>query len=109
MDQVAREPVRSTRDLMLDAAADAVVARLGDRPRTLNPVRYSALPPAVPRQRPAPRTPERKTMDGVDVFVHDAGVSPDTLAVILRKASKDSYLKLQMLQPREGCSRGSRS
>lgn len=82
------------------AFADAVVARLGDRPRTLNPVRYSALPPAVPRQRPAPRTPERKTMDGVDVFVHDAGVSPDTLAVILRKASKDSYLKLQMISNR---------
>ncbi|MGY1710386.1 NADP-dependent isocitrate dehydrogenase [Geodermatophilus sp. SYSU D00758] len=81
------------------AFADAVVARLGERPATLPAVAYAALPPFEP---PAPvrREPEPRTMDGVDVFVHHAGVFPDALAATLRDASRSCYLQLQMVSNR---------
>ncbi|MGY1754353.1 NADP-dependent isocitrate dehydrogenase [Blastococcus sp. SYSU D01042] len=81
------------------AFADAVVARLGERPATLPAVTYAGLPPFTSPAPPA-REPERKTMDGVDVFVHRAGISPDDLAAALRAASEHCYLKLQMISNR---------
>ncbi|WP_409331598.1 NADP-dependent isocitrate dehydrogenase [Trujillonella humicola] len=81
------------------AFADAVIARLGERPATLPAVTYADLPPFTPPS-PAVREPERKTMDGVDVFVHRAGISPDDLAAALREASRSCYLQLRMISNR---------
>jgi isocitrate dehydrogenase len=81
------------------AFADAVIARMGEDPTRLPFVRYAALPPATPWV-PSPRAPEPKTMDGVDVFIHQAGSSPDALAATLREAARDAYLKLQMISNR---------
>jgi isocitrate dehydrogenase len=87
------------RTLGTAAFADAVIARLGRNPATLAAVGYSAAPPApVVAVRRA--EPERKTMDGVDVFVHAAGPSPDELAVRLQEAAAGAALQLQMITNR---------
>ena len=63
------------------AFADAVIERLGDAPKHLEPVEYVAPGPVL---RPASATAARrpaaaKAMVGVDVFVHDAVSSPAKL------------------------------
>jgi isocitrate dehydrogenase len=82
------------------AFADAVIDRLGRRPTTLPPVSYPAgqQQPTVPAAtaRPAPR----KTMDGVDVFLHHRDRDPDALAAALTRATEGAALHLQMITNR---------
>ena len=82
--------------------ARAVIERLGESPRTLRPATYREAPPARPmpasngyQRRPA----ARKTMVGVDVFVHDARTSPELLAERLRRL-RPAGLSLQMITNR---------
>jgi isocitrate dehydrogenase len=68
------------------AFADAVIARLGQAPRTLAPVAYQAgAPLGVPQA--APRRKQEKALVGVDVFVHDDRTDPDALAARLQAAA----------------------
>ena len=62
--------------------ADAVVDRLGFMPEKLAPVAYADAPQprSTPRPLYVPRPAARKSIVGVDVFVHAAGVSADYLA-----------------------------
>jgi isocitrate dehydrogenase len=88
------QPVLGTR-----AFADAVIAHLGQRPRSLPAVRYpEQQPQPAPGRVPAPRAV--KTMDGVDVFVDAPGVTPDELAEKLQAAAGDYWLELQMITNR---------
>jgi len=82
-----------------DAFADAVIARLGQSPRTLPAVSYGEavamdLPPVV---RPEPKT---KTLVGVDIFAHWAGEDADRLAERLKSAGGDGLPALVMITNR---------
>ena len=68
--------------------ADAVVARLGQRPETLKPVSYAAVParrPELPAATVRPRA--TKTLVGVDVFVHWRADNPCALASRIQEAT----------------------
>jgi isocitrate dehydrogenase len=81
--------------------ADAVIERLGDAPRQLEPVEYVASSPA-PRQAPAAaarRPAAAKAMVGVDVFVHDAVSTPAKLGERL-SALGTGTLELQLITNR---------
>jgi isocitrate dehydrogenase len=79
------------------AFADAVIARLGQRPKRLKPVTYaSAAPTAATMVRPT--IPARKTRRGVDVFVHWTQKVED-LAGRLR-AGEAHGLRLEMITNR---------
>lgn len=83
-----------------DAFADAVIARLGDEPRHLHPVRYGDQPRIRVDHRPVPRATKR--LVGVDVFLDwdDADRRPDHLADLLAAASASSSLSLKMITNR---------
>lgn len=80
----------SSQKVGTQAFADAVIARLGQVPSHLSPVRYDASgePFAVPVA--SERKPARKKMVGIDVFVHQTG-PVDDLAACLQKAVVGSY------------------
>jgi isocitrate dehydrogenase len=90
------------------AFADAVIARLGQKPSTLKPVSYADASTIAPFTHESwePRlikTQPVKTTIGVDVFVewqgHKQGQTDDVLADKLKKASIDQ-LKLQVITNR---------
>ena len=87
------------------AFAEAVIARLGQRPERLAPVSYAERPstPATPSTSP-PRPPPRatKTLAGVDVFVHEPSLSAEALAERLQGAAAGvaGGLRLQMITNR---------
>jgi isocitrate dehydrogenase len=70
--------------------AEAVIARLGQKPEQLEPAEYNTDAPANLRISIAPTTPARKTMVGVDVFIHRHGISPDELGSRLEAVSNDA-------------------
>jgi isocitrate dehydrogenase len=91
------------------AFADAVIARLGQRPERLAPVSYAARAlPALSAHAltpPPPLAPPRatKTLAGVDVFVHDPSRSAEALAARLQGAAAGAAagaLRLQMITNR---------
>ncbi len=89
---VSREKV-GTREF-----ADAVIARLGSRPENLNPVSYGgSVGLNLPRYQR--RAPMKKTLEGVDLFVHWAGYSADELAETV-VAIGDENVKLSMITNR---------
>lgn len=83
--------------------ASAVIARLGQLPRSLAPVQYEDGPaPALFAEPPAQGAralPASKQMVGVDVFVHWAGTNPETLAEQLQAAGT-ARLPLTMITNR---------
>jgi isocitrate dehydrogenase len=85
------------------AFADAVVARLGQEPRSLAPARYAAdgAPElaAPPPSAVAPPAPARKELVGVDVFLHWRGGEPAALAAALTPVAGDG-LALAMITNR---------
>jgi isocitrate dehydrogenase len=83
------------------AFADAVIERLGDGPRKLEPVEYSNPEPSQQREPVAYVRPEpaRKVMVGVDVFVHDGTTTPAALGELLCSHSTQA-LQLQMITNR---------
>jgi isocitrate dehydrogenase len=86
------------------AFAREVVARLGETPQRLAPVSYPERAPldlAAITARPATASPSRKTLVGVDVFMHwDVGDrDPELLARVLREAA-DGLLDLKVITNR---------
>jgi len=82
-----------------DAFADAVVERLGQKPKTFQPVHYDAAlkPLRLPEyERPAAA---HKQLVGVDVFVQWRGDEPEKLASAMKKAANDS-IELTMITNR---------
>jgi isocitrate dehydrogenase len=92
------DPAVSKQKVGTRAFASAVIERLGQVPQTLTPVSYAEgarfQPPAL---KPVP--PARKETIGVDVFVHEAGISPDALAERLKPCEADG-LRLTMISNR---------
>jgi isocitrate dehydrogenase len=73
-----------------NALADAVIARLGQKPRHLKSVAYAGAPKLnLPAYQPRP--PQKKEMVGVDVFVH-ARIDVETLAMKMKDAVFGEYL-----------------
>ncbi len=81
------------------AFADAVIAHLGRRPSVLRAVSYLAGQTPLVVEQPRPESAV-KTMDGVDVFVHARGTTPDELARTLQAAAGGYWLELQMVTNR---------
>jgi isocitrate dehydrogenase len=80
--------------------ADAVIERLGDAPKHLEPVEYVESGPVRPASATAARRPAAaKAMVGVDVFVHDAAASPANLGERL-SALGTGTLELQLVTNR---------
>ena len=88
----------SEREVGTEAFADAVIERLGERPKRLAPVRYRAGGVSVPA--PRPRSSE-KALVGVDVFLDwtDDGRDPDTLGPRLERAAPEAW-RLKMITNR---------
>jgi isocitrate dehydrogenase len=89
--------VRSKENVGTREFADAVIARLGEKPKTLHPVHFRADKPNMIRYQPRP--PAKKELMGVDVFVHRRDITPNDLAAQLQNADNDR-LKLQMVSNR---------
>lgn len=79
--------------------AEAVVARLGQEPQTLKAVRYSSRPDTKARVSTITRTPPKKDLVGVDVYVEWPSKLPNDLAALIGKAEGDG-LKLEMISNR---------
>ena len=81
------------------AFADAVIERLGDGPRRLEPVHYKGT--GGIRVAPAPTAPAEKRLVGVDVFLDwsENGRDPERLASGLRGAAGD-VLPLKLITNR---------
>jgi isocitrate dehydrogenase len=81
--------------------ADAVIARLGQKPQTLQPAEVNKdAKPMNPATYTWTRKPaENKALVGVDIFVHWSGTKPEELANIL-KANAIGGLELSMITNR---------
>lgn len=64
--------------------ADAVVARLGQEPSQMKPVRYAEAPRRTHSRRPVARPRPEKTLVGVDVFLDWTSGTPEDLGALLR-------------------------
>ncbi|SDH19743.1 NADP-dependent isocitrate dehydrogenase, partial [Pelagibacterium luteolum] len=73
------------------AFADAVIARLGQEPAVLEPVRYEGEAHAFAVPSAKPTIPAVKGLIGVDVFVHRAGRDAEGLAAGMQSAANGSY------------------
>ena len=93
-------PETSTRLVGTRQFADAVIARLGEMPHVMRPATYAAQAnvtrAAVPTR---PAAPSRKTLKGVDVFVHFREPQPAALAEALRGTAGPGFF-LEMITNR---------
>ncbi|MEM1110365.1 MAG: NADP-dependent isocitrate dehydrogenase [Pseudomonadota bacterium] len=78
-----RQTIAHSRCVGTDEFAGAVIGRLGETPRRLEPNHYPRSPILIPAVKPA--QPVEKKLVGVDVFVQSR-LTPDALAEQLRKA-----------------------
>ncbi len=84
--------------------AAAVIQRLGEEPRLLQPARYAQGQAQIAQEASTagiytrPR-PAQKVLTGVDVFVHWSGSNPNTLATRLKAAGSEG-LRLNMITNR---------
>ena len=69
--------------------AQGVIARLGEEPRTLRPVRYERVVGTMTSQPLVEHARALKELVGVDVFLHWAERSPDALAAAVRRLEGD--------------------
>jgi len=90
----------STRRVGTREFADAVIERLGQEPRMFTAARYEAKDrPALPQIQPTPQ--RKKTIVGVDVFLHWTGENRDPKALGKQlEAAAGSALKLKMITNR---------
>lgn len=89
----------SARRVGTRAFAEAVIARLGQSPQTLQAVAYEAAPEVAGVPAYARPAPARKDLIGVDVFLHWRGGSPDRLASLLEPTGR-AELPLTMITNR---------
>lgn len=82
-----------------EAFADAVIARLGQKPAQLEPVTYSRVSASSkPAAAPAPASRANKTLVGIDVFI-DSTDRPEVLAARLQGAVR-ALIPLTMITNR---------
>ncbi len=80
--------------------AQAVIARLGQEPKTLKAVRYASKPAAPPAAAVRAARPEpKKELVGVDVYVEWPAKTPNPLAERIKAAAGDG-LALEMIANR---------
>jgi isocitrate dehydrogenase len=87
----------STQKVGTSEFADAVIARLGQEPAKLKPVRYEAAPRI--EVKVTTRAPQVKEQLGLDVFLHWNAGSPDDLGAALAPLAGDG-LTLDMISNR---------
>ncbi len=80
--------------------ADAVIANLGQKPTILKPVSYAGAGAALKLPKYQRKTPAKKELVGVDIFVNYTGSNPDELAGMLQKIEKDCAAELSMITNR---------
>jgi isocitrate dehydrogenase len=88
----------STRKVSTKEFAQAVIANLGNKPATLKPVSY-AKGSALKLPKYVRKSPAKKELVGVDVFVHWAGTNPDELAEKVKTIGTEG-VKLSMITNR---------
>jgi isocitrate dehydrogenase len=79
--------------------ADAVIERMGESPETLKAVTYPSSEEPI-EIKTTPVDMGERTMDGVDVFIHEANRDPEALANTLLEATEGTVLKLDMISNR---------
>ncbi|MBS1596177.1 MAG: NADP-dependent isocitrate dehydrogenase [Bacteroidetes bacterium] len=79
--------------------AEAVIARLSQRPEILKAVSY-AKGAALKLPKYVRKAPALKELVGVDVFVHHGSTTPDALAANLRRIEQECRVKLTMITNR---------
>ncbi|MEY4178371.1 MAG: hypothetical protein RLY70_1945 [Planctomycetota bacterium] len=79
--------------------ADAVIARLGQKPSHLKAVEYNKEVSGVPPYKHEVKR-AKKELQGVDAFLHWYGGTPDQLAKILTERVEGDGLKLTMVSNR---------
>ncbi|MDJ0944946.1 MAG: NADP-dependent isocitrate dehydrogenase [Kiloniellales bacterium] len=89
----------SSMKLGTEAFADAVIARLGEAPETLAPVRSGGAAKAFAVPEAQSRPPAKKDLVGIDVFVHWSERDPVALAAAMQAAQNGAY-KLAMVTNR---------
>lgn len=78
----------STKKVGTKEFAEAVIANLGQKPKTLKEVHYDKTGPLVlPKVQRRP--PAKKELVGVDLFVHWSGKNPDECGAMLQKLNND--------------------
>jgi len=77
-----------------DAFADAVIAHLGQSPKTLKPAKYKAAHKVKPVAAEADAAREERVLVGADIFIHWSKDIED-LVTLVKASSKDSTLELQ--------------
>ncbi len=88
----------SKKEVGTEGFTDAIIERLGDKPKQLTPVTYKAGGISVPTTR---RSPATKALKGVDVFLDwsDADRDPNVLGELLTAALAGPW-KLKMITNR---------
>jgi isocitrate dehydrogenase len=86
------DPEVSTAKVGTSAFADAVIARIGQRPEKLPAVEYHASEPISVTSTPRP--PARKEQVGVDIFLHRPDADIDDLASELLRLAGDLTLDM---------------
>lgn len=97
------DPERSKQQVGTREFADAVIARLGRKPRVLRVIEYGDAKDTLSLHRAtATQSSVQKSLVGVDVFVDwdQPGRDPNTLAGLLETAASGSTLKLSMITNR---------
>jgi isocitrate dehydrogenase len=91
----------STENVGTKEFAEAVVARLGQKPEKLKPVSYKQASEDTGKTRPLYkiREPQKKELVGVDVFLDWRGGTPNDLGASLEKVNGEG-LKLQTINSR---------
>jgi isocitrate dehydrogenase len=88
----------STQKVGTSEFADAVIANLGKKPTTLKEVSY-AKDQTLNLPKVGRKTPAKKELMGVDVFVHWAGTNPNELAEKMQKINNGD-VQLSMITNR---------
>jgi isocitrate dehydrogenase len=73
------------------AFADAVIARLGQKPSMLPTARYEGVGQTILISEPEPTVLAEKQLVGVDVFVHWAGWDAEALASLMQAAQNGAF------------------
>jgi isocitrate dehydrogenase len=92
-----RQTAVHSRHVGTDEFADAVIRRLGETPRQLEPSHYPRRPIVLPALEPAPAVDKR--LVGVDIFVQSRS-KPEELAAKLQAAVGDYSPELAMITNR---------